>query len=359
MKGPAGVGKSAIAQSCVETLHEQSVPFAAFFFSVNKRDQAERFFPSIAYQLCLCFTDFRDHLNAKMINDKTIVHKSLRGQFQELIVKPLKELMRRGKGVGSRFPIFVDGLDECRDKQAQCDIIQIITEAIQPDAPPLCWAFFSRPEPHIEATFAQPYVTALTNTIFLPISRQEDAEIKLYLRSGFQTILRERNFPLGYRWPSDRDLKRLVDVSDGLFNFAATALRIIRSSVWVDPEESLRQVLDGASTPYEGCSSPNPFSPLDGLYSRVMQGLPAEMLHAIAHFLTYLCNQGGSTALLWRGVGVASICNVLGYSEMQMRGLCGQLSAVIFLHEQWRELVLAEDVDETCSFLEYQWNRRG
>jgi len=53
MKGPAGVGKTTIAQTCTEKLRHQKKLAAAFFFSISGRDKSEKFFPSIAYQLAI------------------------------------------------------------------------------------------------------------------------------------------------------------------------------------------------------------------------------------------------------------------------------------------------------------------
>lgn len=41
MKGPAGVGKSAVAQTCEEVLKQLKGLGAAFFFSVNRQSKAQ------------------------------------------------------------------------------------------------------------------------------------------------------------------------------------------------------------------------------------------------------------------------------------------------------------------------------
>jgi hypothetical protein len=79
-------------------------------------------------------------------------------QLQELIIKPFQELMKKDSddGMTQPIPIFVDGLDECDRIQAQCKIIEFVAASIDENGlAPLRYAFFSRPEAHIEATFAQ------------------------------------------------------------------------------------------------------------------------------------------------------------------------------------------------------------
>ncbi|KAJ3563197.1 hypothetical protein NP233_g9095 [Leucocoprinus birnbaumii] len=357
MKGPAGVGKSAIAQSCVEKLDEQSIPFAAFFFSVNGRDSPGPFFPTIAYQLSLLFPDYYEILSTKMQHNRTIVVKSLRAQFRGLILDPLQQLVKMGKGINRRFPIFVDGLDECSDPQAQCEIIELVADAARTNDSPLCWVFFSRPEPHIEATFSQPHISNLVYSSTLPVSRDADTEIELYLRAGFKSILRRWNMPTDHQWPSERDLKRLVEASDGLFNYGATALRFIGSPFWLGPEEPLRQVLEGSNTLQHTPLCTHPFC---GIGRRCIYELCRISL--LGGFslpcYSYITSAPSARLFVRRGLGLVYASNFLGLSEMEMRAICGQLSAVALLRGQDVDLELPTEIDITRSFLEHDPGRR-
>jgi ABC-type glutathione transport system ATPase component len=64
--GPAGAGKSAIAQTLAELIQASGRSYGgSFFFSRGKigRDQAHHLFTTIAYQLAFHNTSFREHLN--------------------------------------------------------------------------------------------------------------------------------------------------------------------------------------------------------------------------------------------------------------------------------------------------------
>jgi hypothetical protein len=112
--------------------------------------------------------------------------------------------------------------DECDGIQAQCKIIELVAASIDENGlVPLRWAFFSRPEVHIEVTFAQPEVSMITHSVTLPISRDVDGEIEVYLRVGFDNILLRLGLPKDYLWPPEKDSQTLIDHSNGLF---ATAL---------------------------------------------------------------------------------------------------------------------------------------
>ncbi|KAF9442126.1 hypothetical protein P691DRAFT_779545 [Macrolepiota fuliginosa MF-IS2] len=85
LKGPAGVGKSAIAQS----------------------DN------SISYQWASKRKPYAEIVKSTVHDDPTFVDKELRHQFYHLFVSPLRELTTRGKDILERVAI-TDGLNECR-----------------------------------------------------------------------------------------------------------------------------------------------------------------------------------------------------------------------------------------------------
>lgn len=331
MKGCAGVGKSAIARTCVERLKHMSIACASFFFSINGRKDPRRLFPTIAYHLCLEVPDYHEILNRRISDDKTVLAKSLRGQFQGLITDPLQELTKKRIESIKRITIFIDGLDECQDKEAQCEIVEIIAEAARWSTLPLHWAFFSRPEAHIEATFAQRHVAALTRVVELPISRNDDREIERFLRDGFERMLGRRNMPRGYAWPSAADTQELVDAADGLFIYASAALRFIDDPKWPEPQEPLRLVLDSArSASKHGTvdGSPLPFSELDALYLMIMQNIPSDKFPLTCLLLTLVHLEGEE--LYWlSGSQIITQSNCLGLSEFDYRALCSNLNSVL------------------------------
>jgi hypothetical protein len=348
MKGHAGMGKTCIAQSCVEKLKTLSTPFASFFFSINGRDEPERFFPTIAYQISVQIPEYRDRLNTKLLNDKTLVNKSLHVQFQELISLPLQELMKTRKDLRRRIAIFVDGLDECRDRSAQRSVIEIVAEGAQSTNLPLCWAFFSRPETHIAAAFANSSVSPLTHIVTLRKSAETHREVELYLRDSFRATLQRRNLDPNIQWPSDHDIKRLVKSADGMFIYGATALRFIEDPQWLSLEEPLRLVLGSASA--AGDPSLSPFADMDALYLLIMQRIPTRALPLVSLVLTLICDE---LSMFGNAVYSSSMLgNCLGMSEIEVRAVCGHLSSVLLLRDQQSPFTLPDGIDTTRSFLD-------
>ncbi|EKM78462.1 hypothetical protein AGABI1DRAFT_129568 [Agaricus bisporus var. burnettii JB137-S8] len=326
MTGPAGVGKSAVAQTCAEELLDRCQLGASFFFKFNGCNDYSRFFTSISYQLSSKSPAYHEILDKKLRLDPTIVRKQLRSQFRELIVEPLRELELAGKQIEKKV-ILVDGLDECKDREAQREIIEIVITSISTRSTPFYWAFFSRPEPQIEAAFADHRVTFLCISTFLPVSRGIDGEIELYLRCGLQNILRRRGITTTGPWPSEQDIHALVSAAQGLYIYAATVLRFIgRTDTQYDPQELLHIVLK-ASTQGPNGSSTRPFEELDAFYTSILQCVPDALHSSVQLLLSFMALdriEGGRTS-----GGIHFLCNVLRFSEIKLKMLCGELAAII------------------------------
>lgn len=350
MKGPAGVGKSAVAQTCVGKLKGSGHVAAAFFFSINGRDDHTRFFTSLAYQLSTEFPDYREILDKKVHRDKTLVTKTMASQFKSLIVEPLQELRNRGKRVESRA-IFIDGLDECKSKDAQSEIIEIVGASVREQTTPFRWVFFSRPEPHIEAAFANTTIAPLCHVALLPVSREADKEIKLYLRGEFKNILRRRNLSMSSPWPRDEDIQLLVRASAGLFVYPASVLRFIDQFPSPAPDEPLRAVLAAIQQSNGGPrvgDTKSPFAELDAFYLLIMQRIPKEILPFVQLLFADLLLDGVGDhqwSAIYQG-------NKLGLSEIQFKGVCNQVHAVLHFQDGPRRLHFDESTVSTRPFVD-------
>ncbi|KAF5361752.1 hypothetical protein D9756_002258 [Leucocoprinus leucothites] len=327
MKGPAGVGKTAVAQTCAEKFKELNLLGAAFFFSVNGRADHTHFFPSVAYQLCTELSDFRQLLDNKISRDKTIVGKAMVWQFKNLFSESIQELQRMGKSV-PRKAIIIDGLDECLSKEAQCEIIEIIAGSARESSTPFYWAFFSRPEMHIETTFAKNDIAPHCQLTILPISRTADKDIELYLRSGFANILLRRNLSVSSPWPSERDMKALIEACAGLFIYAATLLRYVDRPVAQGPIEQLNAVL--ASLGGASGTDGSPFAELDAFYTLILRRIPTEIFPSVRVLLGGMFLYSFHPTLFWSAV---QLSNQLRLSEIQFKILCSELRAVLCFYD--------------------------
>jgi len=274
--GPAGAGKTAIADSIAEICHNEGKLAAAFFFSrgADGRKDATHFISSLACQLAMAIPEMEEWVSAAVDRDPLIFSRSLSAQMQALIVNPFNEAAKaEGSGQSSvlsrpRF-VIVDGLDECDNPKSQTDILQALLEAAQQLSIPLFFFVASRPEYHIRDTFNRDQFNSVTNRIVLDDKYNPDGDIERYLRSSFDDIRHRHPLSrlLPQVWPSDEEIMRIVQKSSGHFIYAATVVRFVESYRH-RPMERLKIIF--------GLSPPNrdlPFVELDALFSHILSSV--------------------------------------------------------------------------------------
>ena len=274
--GPAGSGKTAIADSIAELCHDGANLAASFFFSrgADGRKDATHFVSSIACQLAMAIPEIQEWVSAAVDSDPMIFTRSLSAQMQALIVKPFNEAAEAGGSAQSvllsrpRF-IIIDGLDECGDPKSQTEILQALLKAVQQLSIPLFFLVASRPEYHIRDIFNRDQFNSVTNRIVLDDKYDPDADIERYLRSSFDDIKHQhplsRQFP--EVWPTDEEIMRIVQKSSGHFIYAATVVRFVKSYRH-RPMERLKIIF--------GLSPPNrdlPFVELDALFTHILSSV--------------------------------------------------------------------------------------
>ncbi|KAF9443196.1 hypothetical protein P691DRAFT_427602 [Macrolepiota fuliginosa MF-IS2] len=323
LKGPAGVGKSAIAQSCAETFAAEKKLAAAFFFSRdNRRDNPQRLFTSIAYQWASKRRPYAEILKSTIHDDPTIVDKEIPHQFHHLFVSPLQELSAGGGDIPERV-VIIDGLDECAGETAQQAIIDIIAVSIRDDTTPFVWIFCSRLEPHLVATFNSPGVSAVTHQEELTVSRDIDNEVSKYLTDELARIAGEHGLPLP--WPRERDVGTLINLSGGLFIYANTVVRFIGDRNSLGPQDQLQTVLALATSVAKEYSE-HPLSELDLFYLLILQRIPTKILRAVQQILL-------ATTVPYVGGRAYWISKLLGLSLLQFHTACRALHSVMKVKE--------------------------
>ncbi|KAF8175123.1 hypothetical protein BJ912DRAFT_989111 [Pholiota molesta] len=88
--GPAGSGKTAIAQSIAEACEEEGLLAASFFFGrlANGRNTLAHFVATLAYQLSRSIPEMADPLLMAIEKDPSIFSRSLSTQMRVLIIEP-------------------------------------------------------------------------------------------------------------------------------------------------------------------------------------------------------------------------------------------------------------------------------
>ena len=288
--GPAGAGKSAIAQTIAELLEKLGLLAAAFFFSRNAagRNDKTLLVATLSYQLVKSIPEIRVHVLEAVEQDPALFSRSIDAQIQALIVKPLNAAANEEALVPILFSrprlIILDGLDECSPTSAQTQILNAFSTAAKQLHIPLFFLIASRPEQDIRQSFNdQNGLGSLSFSIALDSTYRPDDDIRVFLQSTFDEI--KRNHPsrahLPTSWPSPEDIQQLINKSSGQFIFASTVAKYVNSNRHWPPDRL--NIIFGKSKP----DQETPFAELDGLYHLILSsvGANAEKLPDVLMFL--------------------------------------------------------------------------
>ncbi|KAM6490739.1 hypothetical protein JOM56_014082, partial [Amanita muscaria] len=262
LHGPAGVGKSAIAQTIAHSYSRQKVVATFFFYrSDPSRNDGNKLFTTIAWQLALLIPAVKTHIINSLNERPDLPRKDIETQFQELIVKPLQALTSASSQTQlSSLIIVIDGVDECVDEKLQRRFLKIIGNAVNDPDFPLRFLICSRPEAHIEEAIDSFQCAPLC----LDLAKLDDArhDIEKYLRAEFSRIASEQD--LDPTWPGDKRIRKCLHKSSGHFVYASTLIKIIDDEYNSAPTQ-LDIVL--GLKPHGGKSL---FAELDALYMEIL-----------------------------------------------------------------------------------------
>ncbi|KAF9441859.1 hypothetical protein P691DRAFT_650370, partial [Macrolepiota fuliginosa MF-IS2] len=329
LNGPAGVGKSAILQTITKTEADSptSILGATLFFSrPNDRDDPQRVFTTIAYQLAVIYPSYRQYIVRLLTLNPVIVKKSIQEQFKAFIVQPfaIKELLA---GSHDTILIVLDGLDECEGDHAQREIILLIAKfALQYPTSPLIWLIASRPESHIQDAFSEDAVQPSYTEMQVPADSDEGRrDVEKYLRDNFAVIRKNhwRSIPSSLQqWPSELDFTTIAARSSGLFIFPSTIIRFIGDDNYADPTSQLKKVLGDIKSTTQSIEGNNPFATLDALYTRILSEIPLDVLQTTLSLLAI-------HATIRSGWPFADVCNWLGVPQGRAYGALRRLHSVL------------------------------
>lgn len=298
--GPAGAGKSSIAQSIAEIIRDLEKRYAASFFfarSVVGRNGPTTLLPTLAYQIAIQIPDVRDFVNDAVLTDPTITAKSLDIQLKTLIADPLA----RCSAVPHTPTVVIDGLDECGNSHTQRDVLRLVSKAITEHRVPLRFLVVSRPEFWIRTAFDGDPLKHLAKRVSLGDSVDTDNDIKTYLEDGFTKIYANNLDVMNSikkPWPPSNVIDRLVKEASGQFIYATIVLKFVgASSDFSDPQAQL----DMISQP--GPTRSSAFGELDNLYSIILSLYPRRdsLLTVLGGLLT-----GSSPKAIQLFLGVSS-----------------------------------------------------
>lgn len=280
--GPAGTGKSAIAQTIAEEAKIACRLGAALFLSrANHHDNPDHVIPTLAHQLARKLPEYKQIISHRLADDPTIVEKNRRTQFRELIIEPFRLLATQKPSI-IREPLIIilDGLDECNGAGAQCELIELISNHARTfRESPLLWMIISRPEWHFSYLLTEPEYTASYQMEELIIDDKEaQADVLHVLDDRFTRIRRRYQHQLALTWPPKTALKNIAAVAKGMFAVSDTVIRFVEDEGVSDPFGRLEICLKFLNGSCAFAKEVHPLHALDLFYCEIMSKIPSDVL---------------------------------------------------------------------------------
>jgi len=280
--GLPGIGKTSLAHSICEKLHNEYRLAGAFFCQRDDANMSDirNILPTLISKLAENFPPFRSLVADRLRSDPNLTSKSMKdGLFLDFV----RNLPRHPK---HPLVFVIDALDECGDDRNRPVLLRVVNEAAS-HAPWLKIIVTSRPEDEIQRFFNRlPRSSYLRYD--LATDQEAGADLQTFTRSQFDLVAEKWCLPIP--WPEQSLFDGVISRANGLFIFIKTLVLTLRQCG--DPEETLRVALQG--------SAGTGLKPLYNLYSSVLkaQGVPINaefrqvmgVLLAVAPYRT-LCDE--------------------------------------------------------------------
>lgn len=316
LKGMAGTGKSTIARTVAQSFATQQKLGASFFFKKGEGDRgnASRFVTTVATDLLKCVPEMKAGIRQAVDHEPNIAKKTLKTQFDKLIVQPLSEV-KVISNIQQELVVVIDALDECDQKEDIRAIIQLLAQA--KDMGPISLRVFvtSRPEPPIRLSFQQMPDEAYQELVLNEVATDTIArDVRLFFENELASIREQSS--LDNSWPGEQETQTLVNMAVPLFIFAATVCRFLKEDCG-DPEERLSDILkyDIDAIPREDKT----YLPiLDPVFARQTEKEKEKFREVV-----------GSIILLEDPLSIDSIANLLNFTMAAVRFQLNSLHSVL------------------------------
>ncbi|PPQ86919.1 hypothetical protein CVT25_009805 [Psilocybe cyanescens] len=330
--GPAGSGKSSIAQTIAELCEAEGILASDYFFSRTApgRNRETNLIATLACQLITTIPRICTYMEAAINHDPLIFSRSLSLQLDSLILDPLNQLVASSHGSPSQekpypFLVIIDGLDECGKPESQRYILSSIYSALQKSAAQLIFIIASRPEQVIRDTFNGD-LNLYTRSLVLNHKYLPDNDIRLFLESNFLEIRQKHPLAkyLPSDWPSSSDMDYLVSKASGQFVYASTVAKFVKSPR--DRPMDRLKIIRNASPPGNNV----PFAELDELYKLILGSIEPSRLEKVLDIFGWVLAEADiENSWGWRLFGIPNIEYFLGYQPGDITLLLSDLHSII------------------------------
>ncbi|KAJ2921878.1 hypothetical protein H1R20_g15216, partial [Candolleomyces eurysporus] len=321
LDGIAGIGKSTVAKTVAQRAAAIDSLGASFFFSRDHADRqhASSFVHTIAYQLSVCDPSYGQAIATAIDEHPESLHTVMAQQFSTLVAQPLCSLLEQR---ATPLVFVFDALDECTQPDAS-DILSLIINSVS-KLPQVKVFLTTRPELVLRNRYQN---TSLANCLHLQEIEAVivDSDIRLYLDHHLSSTKIQEVF-IGMEcasWvPTAVQKKQLVKVSNRLFIFASTAIKLILNPYGLGPEVTITGVLNL-----------EPDQAMIQLYCKVLDiATPGHILKPSQHWNQWLASFKtaiGSIILLQYPLSVKALAKLMNTNSDSMVSILRHMHSVL------------------------------
>jgi len=305
--GLPGIGKTSLAHSICERLHNKQRLAGAFFCQRDDANMSElrNILPTLISKIAEIFPPFRRIVADRLRSDPNLTSKSMKDSLFLEFICNLPRLPNHA------LVFVIDALDECGDDQDRPVLLKVLNEAVA-HAPWLKIVVTSRPEDEIQHFFH-----CLPRSSYSPydLSMDQDAEADLHIFARSQFNLVAKVWRLPTPWPEQPLFDGIISRANGLFIFIKTLVLALRQCE--NLEETLKAALLDSG-----------LKPLYNLYSSILttRRVPnnAEFRQVIGVLLT---------ATPYRALSEDSIAELAGVMPNLVKKWVDDLSSLLYRDE--------------------------
>lgn len=222
--GIPGSGKSTIAKTVAIRLSHEKVLAASFFFSRyhSSRRELKLVFSTLAFQLAHYNADYNRVLSDILAKDPDLVNAAPSDQLLKLVIYPLSRVRFTGR---QPWVIMLDALDECGSDHG-ATLLTLLSKRIAEFPAQIRLFLTGRPEDSILQTTKSAHIQPILHTHMLHemAGSAVSDDIRVFAKRSLSG-----DWAKDHDWVvKEEDLDALVTRADGLFIFAAVAVKYIR-----------------------------------------------------------------------------------------------------------------------------------
>jgi hypothetical protein len=274
---------------------------------------------TIAYELAFHHEPYRRFIKDELILDPSLLQKSLRTQFNRLIVEPFIHRLPHSLE-DNRFLILIDGLDQSDHEETLCELLVLTSDfCIKYPVSPLVWVISSRPEPHVITILDDVEDAYEKEEIEVDGSKARE-DVQCFLRDELDRVAKGSLGADSSQWLSECDLVKIAGASQGFFAHAASVVKFIKSPERGSLDSRLQQVLEFIDSDRDQLENQT-MALLNTLYSQITDKIPNDIVKDTWPWLLRMigCSDDLHFMCNWLGVTEEAVYSVTDFLHSVLR----------------------------------------